>query len=130
MSNEATTHAAGAHGHGHGHGDDHEHGVGHAVPLRILVAVAGALMLLTALTVYAAQFKFGPLEVVVAMTIATVKAGLVCAYFMHLRYDKPFHAFVFISSLAFVSLFIMFALMDAKQYAPEIELVEQQQLAE
>lgn len=125
MSNEATSHTA-----GHGHGDDHDHGVGHAVPLRILVAVAAALLLLTAITVYAAQFKFGPLEVVVAMTIATVKAALVCAYFMHLRYDKPFHAFVFISSLAFVSLFIMFAMLDAKQYAPEIELVEQQELSE
>jgi len=118
-------HAAGhASDHGGGHGGDHDHGFAHVVPRRVLIGVWAALMILTAVTVFAAQFRFGPLEVVVAMTIATVKGALVCLYFMHLRYDRPFHAFVFISALAFVALFISFALMDATQYEPEIRALE------
>ena len=140
MSDTTQEHAAGgapapegaAHGsaghddtHGDHHGGDH-HGVGHVVSMKILVGIWLALMALTALTVYAAQFKFGPMEVVVAMVIATIKGGMVCLYFMHLRYDKPFHGFVFVSALAFVSLFISIALMDAGEYAPQIEELEQQ----
>ena len=107
------------------HDPDHVEGmVGHAVPMRILVGVWAALMFLTAVTVWAAQFSFGPMEVVVAMFIATVKALLVCAYFMHLRYDKPFHSYVFVAAVAFVGLFITFALMDAKQYEPAIRAHE------
>lgn len=46
-----------------------------------------ALLVLTAVTVWAASFDFGFLNVVVALTIATTKAGLVVLYFMHLRYE-------------------------------------------
>lgn len=114
---------------GAAHDPDHVEGmVGHAVPLRILTGVWAALMILTAITVYAAQFSFGPMEVVVAMVIATIKASLVCAYFMHLRYDKPFHTFVFIAALAFVGLFIAFALMDARQYEPAVKALEATQV--
>ena len=102
---------AAAHHGDHGHDD---HGMGHAVPLKILAGVAAA-------------FRFGPMEVVVAMAIATVKASLVCAYFMHLRYDKPFHAFIFISALLFVGLFITFAMMDARQYDPDVKSYELQE---
>lgn len=115
---------AAAHHGDHGHDD---HGMGHAVPLKILAGVAAALMILTVITVVAAQFRFGPMEVVVAMAIATVKASLVCAYFMHLRYDKPFHAFIFISALLFVGLFITFAMMDARQYDPDVKSYELQE---
>jgi len=123
MTNEGTA-AASAGGH-EGHHDDH--GIGHAVPLKVLAGVAAALLVLTVITVVAAQFRFGPMEVVVAMAIATVKASLVCAYFMHLRYDKPFHAFIFIAALVFVGLFITFALMDARQYDPDVKTYELQE---
>ena len=41
---------------------------------------------------------------------------LVALYYMHLRWDKPFNAFVFISAFAFLFLFIGFALMDTAHY--------------
>ena len=44
---------------------------------------------------------------------------LVALVFMHLRWDKPFNAFVLVGSIAFVGLFMMFALLDTREYAPD-----------
>ncbi len=62
----------------------HEHN--HPGP-KVFFIVWIALMVLTFLTVYAAQFHFGELNVVVAMGIASVKASIVALYFMHLKYE-------------------------------------------
>ena len=61
---------------------------GHRVPPRIYFAIFAALMVLTAVTVTAAFFNLGPLNTIVAMTIAVIKALLVVLYFMHLRYSE------------------------------------------
>lgn len=61
---------------------------GHRVPLRIYYAIFATLMTLTAITVYVAFYDLGPLNTVVAMTIAVTKALLVVLYFMHLRYSS------------------------------------------
>ena len=92
--------------------DSHLHT--HVMPLWQLFAVFGALVLLTVLTVVAAQFSFGAWEVWVSLGIATVKAVLVAVYFMHLRHDRAFNALVFLSSLVFVALFLALTLMDLK----------------
>lgn len=60
---------------------------GHIVPLRIYFLVFTALMVGTALTVMAARVDLGPLNIVVALAIAGVKATLVVLYFMHMRYS-------------------------------------------
>jgi cytochrome c oxidase subunit 4 len=61
----------------------------HVVPLRVYFTIFGALMVGTALTVYAATLELkGPLNVVVALTIAVTKATLVVLYFMHVRYSS------------------------------------------
>ena len=91
--------------------DAHEH-LSHVMPLRTLFTVFGALVFLTIVTVAAAQISFGAWEVWVSLGIASVKAALVAAYFMHLRYDKSFNGLVFISSLVFVGLFLALTLMD------------------
>lgn len=93
------------------HGDSHHHGP-HVMSPTALLTVFGALIALTILTVAAAQISFGAWEVWVSLGIASVKASLVALYFMHLRYDKPFNAIVFVSSLAFVGLFLALTLMD------------------
>ena len=72
----------------------------------------GLLVALNVLTVAAAHVSFGAWEVWVSLEIASVKAMLVAAYFMHLRYDKSFHGLVCLSSLLFVALFLAFTLMD------------------
>lgn len=46
-----------------------------------------ALMVLTFITVYIAQFHFGDLNIVIAMLVASAKATLVALYFMHLKYE-------------------------------------------
>lgn len=107
-----------------GHGDKHDehHGIAHVMPANVLLAVGGALLFLTAVTVWVTYADLGRSgNLIVAMVIATIKAGLVCAYFMHLRWDKPFNTLVFVSSVLFVGLFITIALMDKSEYEPDIQ---------
>lgn len=103
----------------HEHGHHHEH-VGHVVPKYILWGTWAALMVLTVLTVAVTYKDLGSLNLFIAMAIATVKASLVVLFFMHLRWDAPFNAIVFISSLVFVALFIYLALIDTDAYKPNI----------
>ena len=84
----------------------------HVISVRTLLTVFGLLLGLTALTVIAAQVSFGAWEVWVSLGIASLKATLVAAYFMHLRYDKSFNGLLFLSSLLFVALFLALTLMD------------------
>ena len=44
-------------------------------------------MVLLVVTVGAARINFGPLNVAIALTIASVKAALVALYFMHLKFE-------------------------------------------
>jgi len=68
-----------------------------------------ALLLGTVLTAWVAFFNFpGPLNAVVALTIACIKAGLVILYFMHMRYSQRLIGVVFGAALFW--LVIMFAL--------------------
>jgi cytochrome c oxidase subunit 4 len=80
-----TASAAGHSGHaahgGHGHG---HHDVSKEV--RKYMLVFGALLVGTVITVWASYINFGShaMNVAVALVIATVKAALVAAFFMHL----------------------------------------------
>jgi cytochrome c oxidase subunit 4 len=68
-----------------------------------------ALMLGTALTVMAAFYDFpGPLNVVVALTIAVVKATLVVLFFMHVRYSGKLIWLIIFAAVFWLG--IMFAL--------------------
>ncbi len=102
--------------------DTHEsHGVGHIVPVRVLFATGFALLVLTVITVGASLFDFGAGNIWIALTIAVMKGSLVVLFFMHLRYDRPFNGFVFCTALAFVALFITFALTDTFEYARDLD---------
>ncbi|HID76368.1 MAG TPA: caa(3)-type oxidase subunit IV [Planctomycetaceae bacterium] len=92
----------------------------HVVSVRVLVTVFVALMGLTALTLLAAQVDLGQANLLAALGIATVKAALVALYFMHLRYDHPFYALVFVTALLFVALFLSLTLLDTIQYQPDM----------
>jgi cytochrome c oxidase subunit IV len=89
-------------------------GLGHVVPLWLLAAVFGALMVLTGLTVAVAHVDLGNLNLYLALAIAAVKASLVVLFFMHLFWDRPFNSMIFIGCLLFVSLFIGIALTDSR----------------
>src|SRR5262249_33920219 len=81
----------------------------HIVPVRIYFLIFLALMIGTVLTAWVAFFDFpGPLNAVIALTIACIKAALVILYFMHLRYSQRLTWVVFLSALFWLA--IMFAL--------------------
>lgn len=64
----------------------------HIVSPKVYIAIFSALMVFTAITVAVAKFDlasiWGPLNIIVAMTVATIKATLVILYFMHVRYSS------------------------------------------
>ena len=72
------------------------------------------LLILTGITVGASyiQFGSGAANVVVALTIATIKATLVALFFMHLLHDKPVNGLIAAAGFIFLGLFIMFTLLD------------------
>jgi cytochrome c oxidase subunit 4 len=107
------------------HPDASHHGPGHVVSPKILISTALALLVLTGITVATAKMDFSKfdlneLNVFVALFIAVVKGSLVCLFFMHLRWDRPFNGLVLVTSLSLVGLFISFAMTDSSEYKPEI----------
>jgi cytochrome c oxidase subunit 4 len=71
-----------------------------------------SLLILTGITVAASYVNFGAMNVVVALTIATIKATLVALFFMHLLHDKPVNALIACAGFLFLGLFLMFTLLD------------------
>jgi len=129
--------AGAAHGHGGAHGGsghghdahDDEH-FAHALPMTILGGVLVALVVLTVLTVAVTSVDLGSQgNFIVAMIIATIKAGLVMGYFMHLVWDSKFNVFAFLSSFLFVLLFLSMALLDRGEYQSGIDTFEADQKA-
>jgi cytochrome c oxidase subunit 4 len=72
------------------------------------------LLVLTGITVGASYVNFGSssINVVVALTIATIKAILVALFFMHLLHDKPVNGLIAAAGFIFLGLFLMFTLLD------------------
>lgn len=95
--------------------------MGHVLPLGLLLKVFLALVGLTALTVYTGTMNLHGWDLSIAILIATTKASLVCMFFMHLKYDKPFIGMIFLLSVLFVGLFLAFVVYDADQYQGEIQ---------
>ncbi len=89
------------------------HGTHHIVPPVVYHRVFGALIILTVITVAVAQVDLGALNVPVAVAVATVKAGLVAAYFMGLKYDNKVNLLVFAIGLVMVIVFLGFTLLDS-----------------
>ncbi len=109
MSDHTTPHAL----------DEHEH---HGPSLAFLAVIFVTLMLLTWLTVAVTSVDLGPsLNLTVALTIALIKATLVGLFFMHLWWDPPVFGFIIVSALGFVTLFIIFTLLDTSEVLPVIQ---------
>lgn len=101
----------------------HDHDTdAHVLPPRVLLATWGGLMILTVVTVAVTKVDLGSLNLWIALLIATVKATIVALYFMHLRYDSPFHGLVLAVALLFVAIFIGIALLDTVEYQPDFEV--------
>ena len=107
--------SSGAHAaHGAHDNDDHPH----VMPLPIYFGVFAFLLVMTVVTVGVSVIGLPPLlAIVVAMVVATAKASLVVLYFMHLRYESPFYAFIFCSALFFIGLCFILILIDMNSRA-------------
>ncbi len=84
----------------------------HAHSVWLYWGVFSTLIILTILTVLVAQHDFGELNIIVALSIASLKAALVVGFFMHLLFDSKFLSVVLGTSLVLLSLFIMFPIAD------------------
>ena len=102
--------------------DSHSHDeqVGHVAPLRALIGTGLALLVLTWITVAVAAVDLGEANIYIALGVAVVKGTLVGLFFMHLRWDRPFNAIVFVGSIAFVALFLAFAMTDTRAYRQDM----------
>ena len=87
----------------------HEHGaVDHIVPIKMLVGTCLALLFLTAVTVWVAELDFNIMNIpsmnlIVALSVASLKVFIVSMIFMHLRWDRSFIGFLFVVSCLLVS---------------------------
>ena len=88
--------------------DLHAHGSG----IGAYLAVFAALMLLTALTVWAAFQHLGIWNTPLALTIAVTKALLVAWIFMHLRFSPRLTLFVVSASIIFLGFLILITASD------------------
>lgn len=104
------------------HTHDNHPPFNHPAPKPLLFAVFGALIFFTILTVVTSNFDLGAFGFPVAMFIATIKAALVCAFFMHMYWDKSFNVLFFLSSVFFVALLIGMTLLDTDQYMETIDI--------
>ena len=71
-----------------------------------------ALLILTAITVGASYINFGSGNIVIALTIATIKGIIVALIFMHLLHDKPVNAVIAVAGFVFLGIFLMFDFLD------------------
>ena len=81
-------------------------------PLKYYVGTFIALLILTVVTVWVAQFDLGPLNVPVALAVASLKAGLVLGFFMGLHWDNGPGRLFFVSSVVAMLIFIVFTMTD------------------
>ena len=86
--------------------------VPHVVSWQFLLGILMTLLFLTFITVVAAKVDLGStINVGLALAIATVKATLVAAFFMHLYWDKPINTVILLFSLVLLALFLSFSLL-------------------
>ena len=78
----------------------------HIVPRTTYFSVFAALLVGTAITVFAANQDFGRMNDVVAMTIAVTKMMLVLLFFMHVRYSSRL-IWVIVASMFFWLLILL-----------------------
>ena len=84
----------------------------HIVSYKKLVGIWLALLVLTALTVAITRVDLGGYKVVGALTIACVKAGLVIAVFMHMKYEGGVLRWLLFLTLVTLAIFIGFTFFD------------------
>jgi len=85
----------------------------HVMPSKLYYGIWIALMVLTVVTAGVSFIDLGPLNTVVALVIATIKAVLVVLFFMHVKYaSEKLTKLVVISAIFFLILLLGLSMMD------------------
>ena len=93
----------------------------HIIPLKTYLQVFSVLIFLTFLTVLTAKgMDLAPFEGAVAFIIAAIKAALVLAIFMHLKYDAKSNSIIILGSIFFVFLLFIFCAIDIYTRIPVV----------
>jgi len=84
----------------------------HIVGTRSFMLVWIALLMLTGLTIKAAQLRMGEWSMVANIAIASTKAGLVLWFFMHLKYEKRIFKLLLFVPIITISIIIGLTFFD------------------
>jgi cytochrome c oxidase subunit IV len=88
----------------------------HLVPIKNYLGVFALLLVLTAITVVVARFDlegiWGPLNAIVALTIAVIKATAVVLIFMHVRWSSRLTQVIVVSGIFWLMIMLAFTLSD------------------
>jgi cytochrome c oxidase subunit IV len=84
----------------------------HVLPKSVYYIVISILLFLTVVTVLTAHVDLGVFNLPLAMVIASTKAVLVLAVFMHLWWDSKFNVMLFVVSLLFLGVFVVLTMLD------------------
>ena len=91
---------------------DHTESEHHICEFSTYLRIFGALMVLSTLTVIVAFINLGPLNNIVALGIAGVKAFLVITVFMHLKFNARILWIVACGGFIWLAVMIAFTLSD------------------
>ena len=93
------------------HGSEHEHPEG---TVKVFLVVWFWLLALTAVEVFLGYKAFEVnIMICLLMGLSVIKASLIIAYFMHLRYEKPSMAATLIPALVMVILLMFMIFPDS-----------------
>jgi cytochrome c oxidase subunit 4 len=84
----------------------------HVIPTSLYVGIWAILMMLTGLTVFVSFIELHQWNIVLALTIATVKATLVVLFFMHLYYSSKLTKVTLIAAIFFLFLLLALSMTD------------------
>ena len=84
----------------------------HVHPASTYVKIFVALVALTIITVGLSRIHLGEWNFFIAVVVATIKAGLVASFFMHLKDDNKFNVLLFVGALVFMGVFFVYTMND------------------
>ena len=84
----------------------------HIVSYKKLVAVWLTLLILTVATIAITRADLGAAKVWAALGIASLKSGLVIAFFMHMKYETRLFRIILFVALVTLAIFIGFTFFD------------------
>jgi caa(3)-type oxidase subunit IV len=92
--------------------DQHQNHQHHILSNSMAWRIFGTLLFLTFITVAVAQVDLGFMNFAVAMLVASIKASLVCMFFMGLKYDHKENTVIFSTAFIFMAIFMILTFGD------------------